>query len=75
MPAPARVAPEYLTANEAAAVLRVGPRVIYSLVAAGELNAVRLGTGPQPRLRIPSHALEDLERSRRTTDRGEGDRS
>lgn len=37
---------EYLTPDEAAAVLKCGRSLVYGLVSDGELRGVRLGTGP-----------------------------
>ena len=48
--------PEVLTAQEAAAILRVGRNQLYQAVARGELGAVRLGRS----IRIPKQALLHL---------------
>jgi excisionase family DNA binding protein len=48
--------PEVLTANEVAAILRVGRNQLYQAVARGQLGAVRIGRS----IRIPKQALLDL---------------
>ena len=53
---------EYLTVAETATRLRCGRRVIYDLIAAGQLRAVRIDTGPRARLRVPAEALQELAR-------------
>ena len=55
---------EYLTVAETANRLRCGRRAVYDLIAAGHLRAVRIGTGPRARLRIPAAALQELELQR-----------
>ncbi|HZS25369.1 MAG TPA: helix-turn-helix domain-containing protein [Gaiellaceae bacterium] len=44
--------PELLTVAEAAQTLRVSPRTVYNRVRAGELPALRLGSGPKAPIRI-----------------------
>lgn len=42
---------EWLTVDEAAAKLKISPRLIYSLVARGEVRSVRIGNRNQIRFR------------------------
>ncbi len=49
-----------LTVAEAATVLRVGSAAVYSHVRTGKLRALRIGSGPRPRLRIPSSEVDRL---------------
>ena len=46
-----------LTVPEPAAVLRLAPATVYDKVEAGELAAVRLGSGSRPRIRIDADEL------------------
>ncbi len=62
-------APELLTPAETADVLRVGRRAVYGLVERGELRHLRLGSGPRARIRIPTDALNELERAFRSSPR------
>ncbi len=52
--------PTYLTPTEFASRLRCDRRAIYGLIAAGQLRAVRIRTGPRARLRIPTEAVHEL---------------
>jgi excisionase family DNA binding protein len=47
---------DMLTVREAADILRVNPKTIYALVAAGKLGSVRVGRV----IRIPRIALDQL---------------
>ncbi len=47
-----------LTVPEAAELLRLHPQTVYEKVQAGELAAVRLGRGPNARIRIPADVLK-----------------
>jgi bifunctional non-homologous end joining protein LigD len=47
------------TVDETADVLRLGRRSVYGRIASGELDAVRLGSGPKAPIRVTA---EDLER-------------
>jgi excisionase family DNA binding protein len=47
-----------LSVNEAADVLGFKPDTIYKLIADQRLDAVKLGGGRKPRLRIPASALD-----------------
>jgi excisionase family DNA binding protein len=47
------------TVDETADVLRLGRRSVYGRIASGELEAVRLGSGPKAPIRVRA---EDLER-------------
>ena len=51
-------APDFLTVEEVAQMLRLGRSAAYEAVARGELPAVRFGR----RLRVPRHALLRLAR-------------
>ena len=46
-----------LTVPEAAELLRLSPATVYDKVEAGELAAVRLGSGSRPRIRIDADEL------------------
>ena len=45
--------------QEVAEALRQHPATIYRHVAAGELDAVRLGSSPKAPIRIPASAFEE----------------
>jgi len=46
-----------LTPNEAGAIARVSPGTVRRWVGERRLEAVRLGDGPQARIRIPAESL------------------
>ena len=48
--------PEYLTVQEVADLLRVSSRLVYKLIAAGDLTHVRMGDV----IRIPRSAIEEM---------------
>jgi len=51
---------DLLTVAEVAKRLRVVPATVYRKVERGELDALRIGRGPRPHLRIPSESLRAL---------------
>lgn len=54
MPAEQVLQHRYLTVTEYAALWRCSAASVYRRVARGELNAVRLGSGPSAPIRIPN---------------------
>jgi excisionase family DNA binding protein len=49
---------EFLTVADVAGTLKVSRNKVYRLVANGQLAAVKLGTGPNPPIRIPALAQQ-----------------
>ncbi|MFI2650172.1 helix-turn-helix domain-containing protein [Micromonospora fulviviridis] len=55
----------YLTVDEVAQAIRVSPKTVYRMVAAGELPRINLGKGKRkPRIRIRQSAVEAYMASR-----------
>lgn len=53
---------EYLTPDEVAERWKCGRRLVYGLVASGELRHLRLGSGPRARIRIRADVLDEFAR-------------
>jgi excisionase family DNA binding protein len=51
---------ELLTIREVADMLRIHPATAYRMIDRGDLEAVSIGRGPRPRLRIPSESVSAL---------------
>jgi len=55
----------FLTVAEVATAIRVSPKTVYRLIAAGELPRINLGQGKRkPRIRIRQSAVEAYMASR-----------
>ena len=52
--------PVLFKAREVAEALRVSRDAVYRRIDAGEIAALRIGTGPKAHMRIPSSALADF---------------